>query len=399
MGRSQDTVAILVAAGRGERAGEGPPKQYRGLGGEAVIARALRPFLDNGRIGRVICAINPDHSDLYGAAIADLPGKLRRKLAPPIPGGATRQASVYAALEAATSECPDLCLIHDAARPFVQPRLIDTAMAAAAHTDGAIPGVMPTDTLKRVSSDGVVLETLARETLRSVQTPQAFRFAALLEAHRRAALQGAQLFTDDAQIAEWAGLRVTVFEGDPGNMKITHPGDFGTAEARIHAGILVSRTGTGFDVHAFGPGDHVWLGGIRIAHERGVMAHSDGDVVLHALTDAVLGGLCEGDIGTHFPPSDPQWKGASSARFLAYAAQRVRARGGVLDHLDATVMCEAPRIGPHREAIQARVAEIAGIAISHVSVKATTTEKLGFTGRGEGLAAQAAATIRLPEGS
>jgi 2-C-methyl-D-erythritol 4-phosphate cytidylyltransferase/2-C-methyl-D-erythritol 2,4-cyclodiphosphate synthase len=234
--------------------------------------------------------------------------------------------------------------------------------------------------------------------LRLVQTPQSFAFPALLEAHRRAAAAGRNDFTDDAALAEWAGLKVSVFEGEPGNIKITNAGDFVRAEAMQFAALGDLRTGTGIDVHAFGPGDHVTLGGIRIAHDRSLVGHSDADVALHALTDAILGALAEGDIGAHFPPSDPQWRNASSDHFLAFAVERVTARGGRIAHLDLTLVCEAPRIGTHRDAIRAKIAALAGIAIMRVAVKATTSEKLGFTGRGEGIAAYATATVRLPWG-
>jgi 2-C-methyl-D-erythritol 4-phosphate cytidylyltransferase / 2-C-methyl-D-erythritol 2,4-cyclodiphosphate synthase len=250
-----------------------------------------------------------------------------------------------------------------------------------------------------IGDQSEVLSTPDRSRLRAVQTPQAFRFLPLLDAHRKAAASNRYSFTDDGALAEWAGLPVHVFEGEIGNIKLTHPADFKEAERRLKGEemIWVTRLGTGFDVHAFGEGDHVWLGGVKVPHDRGIIAHSDGDVILHALTDAILGALADGDIGTHFPPSDPQWRGASSDRFLAHAVELVRNRSGIVDHLDTTLLCEKPRLGPYREAMRQRVAEIAGLRLDQVSLKATTTEKLGFTGRGEGIAAQAAATIRLPE--
>jgi 2-C-methyl-D-erythritol 4-phosphate cytidylyltransferase/2-C-methyl-D-erythritol 2,4-cyclodiphosphate synthase len=263
-----------------------------------------------------------------------------------------------------------------------------------------VPGVPVTDTVKLVGDDGRVLDTPPRERLRAVQTPQAFGFDALLQAHRKAAAAGLTTFTDDGALAEWAGMEVTVFEGDAANRKLTNPEDFAEAERRLGGSASrVTRIGSGFDVHAFAEGDHVWLGGVRIPAKRGVTAHSDGDVVLHALTDAILGAIADGDIGVHFPPSDPTWRGASSDRFLADAVRRLSARGGTLDHLDITVLCEEPRIGPYRDEIRARIAAIAGIGLGAVSIKATTTEKLGFVGRSEGLAAQAVATVRLPEAS
>ena len=252
------------------------------------------------------------------------------------------------------------------------------------------------DTVKSVDAAGIVTGTIDRANLRIVQTPQAFAFAPLLDAHRRALAAGREDFTDDAALAEWAGLEVSTFEGEAGNVKLTTNEDFARAEAAKLAALSDVRTGFGFDVHQFGDGDHVMLGGVRIPHPRGLSGHSDADVVLHALVDAILGALADGDIGVHFPPSDPQWRGASSDRFLAFAVERLRARGGRIAHLDVTVVCEAPRVGPHRDAIRARIAEIAGIPLDRVGVKATTSEKMGFTGRGEGMAAFANATIRLP---
>jgi 2-C-methyl-D-erythritol 4-phosphate cytidylyltransferase/2-C-methyl-D-erythritol 2,4-cyclodiphosphate synthase len=302
---------------------------------------------------------------------------------------------VLAGLEALAAGKPDVVLIHDAARPFVLDGMIDAAIAAAREHGAAVPGAVVTDTIVGVS-DGAIASTPDRASLRAVQTPQAFRFDLILAAHRRAAAEGRHDFTDDGNAARFAGHAVHVFAGDPANVKITTQDDLARAAQRLGAG-LVSRTGQGFDVHAFGPGDHVWLCGVRVPHDHGFIAHSDGDVALHALTDAVLAAMADGDIGRHFPPSDPQWKGASSDRFLAFATERVRARGGIIDLLDVTILAEAPRIGPHAEAMRARMAEIAGVPVGRVSVKATTTERLGFTGRGEGIAALASATVRLPE--
>jgi 2-C-methyl-D-erythritol 4-phosphate cytidylyltransferase/2-C-methyl-D-erythritol 2,4-cyclodiphosphate synthase len=303
---------------------------------------------------------------------------------------------VRAGLEALSDTKPDIVLVHDAARPFLSSALISRAIAAATKTGAAIPALPVTDTIKRVEADGRVAETLDRTALRSVQTPQAFRFSVLLEAHRRAAAAGRDDFTDDAALAEWAGLPVTVFAGEAGNMKLTSAEDFAQAETAQLTSLTDVRTGNGFDVHAFTEGDHVWLGGIRIPHSRGLLGHSDADAPLHAVVDAILGALADGDIGQHFPPSDPQWRGAPSDVFLKFAAERVRARGGRIAHLDLTIVCEEPRIGPHRDAIRVRVAEIAGISAERVGVKATTSERLGFTGRSEGIVAMATATIRLP---
>lgn len=390
-------AALIVAAGRGLRAGADAPKQYRRLGDVPVLCRTLAPFLAESRIGTVLVVIGAGDRARYDEAVGYLPETVRTQLTAPIEGGETRQDSVRSGLEAlAAVGFMGSVLVHDAARPFVSPALIERALAASAKHVAAIPTLAATDTVKRIDSNGLIAETLPREQLVSVQTPQAFALAELLAAHRAAHAAGAGGFTDDSAIMEWAGHRVATFAGDPVNLKLTYAEDFELAEQRF-ARQLVTRTGTGYDVHAFAEGDHVWLGGIRIAHSRGVTAHSDGDVALHALTDAILGALADGDIGGHFPPSDPQWRGASSDRFLAFAAERVRQRGGRIDHLDLTIVCERPKVGPHRDPIRTRIAEIAGLRLDQIGVKATTSERLGFTGRGEGLAALATATIRLPE--
>jgi len=391
---SEPIAAVIVAAGRGERAGANIPKQYRPIGGEPMIRATLRAFLAHPRIDFVQPVINPNDRDTYQHAIAGL-----EDLLPPVAGGATRQASVFAGLEALASRSPGLVLIHDAARPFVSAALIDRAIGAALSSGAAVPGIALADTVKSIDESAIVTKTLDRSRLRIVQTPQAFTFNLILEAHRRAAAARHESFTDDAALAEWAGQRVSVFEGEADNLKVTTADDLVRAEMRRLAALSDVRTGNGFDVHAFAEGDHVMLAGIRIPHSRGVMGHSDADVALHALVDAILGALAEGDIGAHFPPSDPQWKGAASDRFLAFACERVRKRGGAIAHLDVTVVCEAPRISPHRDAMRARIADIANVAIDRVAVKATTSEKLGFTGRGEGIFAMATATIRLPWGA
>lgn len=383
-------AAIIVAAGRGLRAGSGGPKQYRSIGGRTVIARAMAPFCTHAEIATVQPVLNPDDSEIFADAVRGLV-----HLAP-VSGGATRQASVRAGLEALAADPPDVVLIHDAARAFVTPAVISRAIAAAARTGAAIPVVPVTDTIKHVGATGEVDATPDRAQLRIAQTPQAFHFATILEAHRRAAHEGRDDFTDDAAIAEWAGLTVATFEGDLANMKLTTPEDFAREEARLAAALGDIRTGTGFDVHAFGDGDHLMLCGVRVPHNRGFLAHSDGDVGLHALVDAILGALADGDIGSHFPPSDPKWKGAASDQFLVHAMELVAARGGRVAHLEVTLICETPKIGPLRETMRARIAEIAKLPVSRVAVKATTTERLGFTGRQEGIAATASATIRLP---
>jgi len=384
-------AAIIVAAGRGERAGGGVPKQYRDIAGEPMIRPALCAFLDHPQIGMVLPVINPADDGIYRASIGGL-----AKLLPPVPGGAMRQASVRAGLEALAASAPELVLIHDAARPFLSGELINRAIAAGRETRAAVPGIVIADTVKQIDDAGIVAQTLDRSRLRIVQTPQAFAFDLILDAHRRAAAAGLESFTDDAALAEWAGHRVGVFDGETGNVKVTTNEDFVRAEIMHLASLSDIRTGNGFDVHAFADGDHVMLGGIRIAHSRGLSGHSDADVALHALVDAILGALADGDIGSHFPPSDPQWKGAASDRFLAFACERVRARRGMIALLDVTIVCEAPKVSPHRDAIRARVAAIAGIPVGRVAVKATTSEQLGFTGRAEGMVALATATVRLP---
>ena len=390
MAKSQRTAVVLVAAGRGLRAGGGGPKQYREIGGVPVIYRAMEAFSRHADVFAVQPVVNPDDSAMFTAAVAGL------KHEPPANGGATRQASVLSGLEALATHKPDIVLIHDAARPFVSAGVISRAIEAASRTGAAIPVVPVTDTIKVTGASGNVEGTPDRASLRIAQTPQSFRFDVILEAHRRAAKDGRSDFTDDAAIAEWAGLTVATFEGDVANMKLTTPEDFVREEARLAAQLGDIRTGTGYDVHAFGEGDHVMLCGVRVPHSRGFLAHSDGDVGLHALVDAILGALADGDIGSHFPPSDAKWKGASSDQFLKYAIERVTARGGRVANLEVTMICERPKIGPLRDTMRARIAEISGVDISRVAVKATTSERLGFTGREEGIAATASATIRLP---
>ncbi|MBB1089770.1 bifunctional 2-C-methyl-D-erythritol 4-phosphate cytidylyltransferase/2-C-methyl-D-erythritol 2,4-cyclodiphosphate synthase [Rhodopseudomonas palustris] len=387
------TAAIIVAAGRGLRAGAGGPKQYRTLAGRPVIARALQPFCTHPEVFAVQPVTNPDDTAIFNDAVTGL------NFRPAVGGGATRQGSVRAGLEALAQLNPDIVLIHDAARPFVTPDLISRAIVAAGRTGAALPVVVINDTVKQINAEGCVEATPDRARLRIAQTPQAFRFDVILDAHRRAARDGRDDFTDDAAIAEWAGLTVSTFEGDAANMKLTTPDDFIREESRLTALLGDIRTGTGYDVHAFGDGDHVWLCGLKVPHNRGFLAHSDGDVGLHALVDAILGALADGDIGSHFPPTDPQWKGAASDKFLKYAVERVAARGGRIANLEVTMICERPKIGPLREAMRARIAEITGLPVSRIAVKATTSERLGFTGREEGIAATASATIRLPWGA
>jgi 2-C-methyl-D-erythritol 4-phosphate cytidylyltransferase/2-C-methyl-D-erythritol 2,4-cyclodiphosphate synthase len=383
-------AAVVVAAGRGTRAGGDLPKQFRLLGGAPVLRASLGLFASHPEITMVQPVIHRDDMPHFRAAAAGI------ELLPPAFGGDTRQISVYAGLEAIAEKRPDIVLVHDAARPFVSPVLVSRAIAAAQSTGAAIPALPVTDTVKVVDAAGRVTQTLARAGLRLVQTPQAFAFPAIYHAHCKAAAAERNNFTDDAALAEWAGLEVSVFDGEAGNIKLTTPDDFARVEAMKIGTLSDVRMGSGIDVHAFGPGDHVILGGVRIEHERGLVGHSDADVVLHALVDALLGALADGDIGVHFPPNDPQWRGASSDRFVDFAIERLMARGGRIAHLDLNIVSEAPRIAPHRDAMRARIAELCRIDINRVAVKATTSERLGFTGRGEGIAAFVTATVRLP---
>lgn len=404
---SAEVAILVVAAGRGHRFGGDMPKQYRTLAGEPVLTRTLRALGAAAPKAVLRVVIHPDDAELCDVAASLLPADVKARLLPPVHGGATRQQSVRAGLESfgarapspaevdAISEArPKIVLIHDAARPFSTSALIQEAIESARKFGAAAPGVAATDTFKQVDADGFIIATPPRDALRAVQTPQAFAFDLILDAHRKAAVAGLADLTDDAAVAEWAGHRVHVFAGDAANMKITTADDLAKAESRLLPPDI--RTGQGYDVHAFGPGNAVWLGGVEIPHSHGLVGHSDADVLIHAVCDAIFGALADGDIGSHFPPSDPQWKGAASRQFLEYAVGRVTARGGVIAHIDSTLVCERPKIGPHRDAIRASLASIMGLDLDRVAVKATTSEKLGFTGRQEGMAAFATATIRLP---
>lgn len=392
---SERTIAaIVVAAGRGERAtasGDAEPKQYRRIRGVPVLSRTIAALLEVPSVRWVLPVINPDHRGRYAALSLEDP-----RLLPPAMGGASRQASVRAGLAALQGHAPDLVLIHDAARPFVDRALVEGVIAALAVREAALPVVPVTDTIKRSSDGRTVSATEQRHELFAAQTPQGFAYAPILAAHKRAARE-AREFTDDAAIAEWAGMVVAMTPGSARNIKLTTPDDFIRAE-RLIAGEegMETRTGTGFDVHPFEAGDAVWLGGVKIPHTHKLKGHSDADAALHALTDAIYGALGEGDIGTHFPPSDPQWKGAASSVFLQHAADLVAACGGRIVNLDATIVCEAPRIGPHVAAMKQAIAGICGISPSRVAIKATTSERLGFTGREEGVVAMASASIELP---
>ncbi len=398
MMKDYDLAILVVAAGRGSRAGEGLPKQYRPLAGRPLLAHTLSALLDVASDARILTVIHPDDRDLYENCVASLDKTQAERLVPPVHGGATRQDSVRAGLEALAGEKapPHIVLIQDGARPFPNEGLIARARAAALDHGAAVPALLVIDTIKEVNETGRIIATPARAALRAVQTPQAFRFDLILAAHRKAAEAGENGLTDDAAIAEWAGHAVHVFEGEIDNMKVTSAEDLATAERRFLKDLPDVRIGQGYDVHAFGPGDHVWLGGLKIPHDHSLLGHSDADVLAHAITDALLGAIGDGDIGSHFPPSDPKWKGAASEIFLAAAAEAVRARGGMIAHIDATVVCERPKIGPHRDAIRESIAKIVGISLDRVAIKATTSERLGFTGREEGMASMALATVRLP---
>ncbi|MBB3264253.1 2-C-methyl-D-erythritol 4-phosphate cytidylyltransferase/2-C-methyl-D-erythritol 2,4-cyclodiphosphate synthase [Azospirillum sp. OGB3] len=383
-------IALIVAAGSGQRFGAEQPKQYLDLAGQPVLRRTVEAFRRHPKVSAVRVVINPVFRDLYDAAVAGL------DLPEPVAGGASRQDSVRNGLEALADSAPDLVLIHDAARPLIDADTIDRVIAALATHPAALAAVPVADTLKRGNGDpggGLVAGTVDRSGLWRAQTPQGFRFPDILAAHRAAA--GLEL-TDDAAVAERAGLPVALVPAREENFKVTTPDDLTRAARALDSALSDIRTGSGFDVHRFAEGDHVTLCGVRVPHTHRLDGHSDADVGLHALTDAILGALCAGDIGSHFPPSDPQWRGADSALFLKHAAELVTARGGRIAHVDVTIICERPKVGPHREAMTTRVAEILGMPVDRVSVKATTTERLGFTGRGEGIAAQAMATVRLP---
>jgi 2-C-methyl-D-erythritol 2,4-cyclodiphosphate synthase/2-C-methyl-D-erythritol 4-phosphate cytidylyltransferase len=385
---------VIVAAGRGERAGaphEGP-KQYRKIGGRPVIAHTIERFLGWLDQGPIVVVIHPDDETLLDevfAANAATQGIIR------VFGGATRQQSVLAGLEALSDSGVSHVMIHDAVRPFIDLALLDRVTAAL--IEGApcvLPAIPVADTLKRADADGLVSETVSRAGLFGAQTPQSFLFEAILDAHRKAATEGRFDFTDDAAIAEWAGLPVRIVAGSPDNVKLTVQRDIAMADERLSQGSLPDvRTGNGYDVHQLEPGDGVTLCGIFIPHDQRLKGHSDADVALHALTDALLATCGAGDIGDHFPPSDPQWKGAPSRIFLEHAARIVCEAGGTIMNADISLIAEAPKVGPHRQAMREKLAEILGISLDRCSVKATTNEKIGFVGRREGIAAIATATV------
>lgn len=381
------TAALIVAAGKGVRAGGTVPKQFAILCGKPMLLHSVIAMSSHPAVTEAIVVVGEGQEEQACEMLGD-----SVNLVGFATGGAERRDSVRAGLEALAGKGVTRVLIHDAARPFLPTAVIDALLEALDHAPGAVPVLPVADTLAR--GDATLGDNVPRAGLNRIQTPQAFHFDAILAAHR-AWPQGEEA-TDDAQMLRRAGHDVMLVPGDPMLEKITHPQDFAAAEAR-HAATLISRSATGFDVHRFEAGQELWLGGILIPHDKGLSGHSDADVALHAITDALLGTIGAGDIGMHFPPSDPQWRGAASAQFLQHAADLVHQQGGIIDFVDLTLICEAPKIGPHREAIRASIAAILSLPVSRVSLKATTTERLGFTGRGEGMAAQAVATVRLPE--
>ena len=390
-------AALIVAAGRGARAAseQNRPKQYCAIGGVPMLSRSIGAFAAHPEVDDILVVIRPDDTGLYAAASQPYAGRLRKA----VPGGARRQDSVRAGLEALASDPPSSVLIHDAARPFVSAELISRVIGTLDERQGAVPGLPVTDTLKWVAR-GQVIGTAERDQLWRAQTPQGFRFETILAAHRTAAHGPAREFTDDAGIAEWFGLDVALVEGAEDNRKLTTPEDLKRADELLKAGGAgggaTIRVAQGYDVHAFGAGDAVILCGVTIPHPKKLIGHSDADVGLHALTDALLGTIAEGDIGVHFPPSDARWRGVASEVFLKHAASLVRERGGTIVHADITLLCEGPRIGPYRDLMRSRIAAMLGVQVAQVSIKATTNEGLGFIGRGEGIAAMATATVSLP---
>nr|WP_321457011.1 bifunctional 2-C-methyl-D-erythritol 4-phosphate cytidylyltransferase/2-C-methyl-D-erythritol 2,4-cyclodiphosphate synthase [uncultured Cohaesibacter sp.] len=402
-------AVIIVAAGSGSRAKrttDTVAKQYVSLAGKTVLCHTLECFLKNNQVGQIQVVIRAEDANLYREAISPIyRGSLDReakdRLLPPASGGATRQISVYNGLKALKSHDPTHVLIHDAARPFVSQDILHRCFEALKKQKACLVATPVTDTIKKVDDTGAITETIDRSTLWAAQTPQAFDYPFILAAHKQASKRRDLNFTDDASVAEWVGETVHIVEGNSANKKLTSKEDLTMAETMISQtnNLLLTdtRVGTGYDVHAFEEGSAVIIGGVSIPHTHKLKGHSDADVGLHAITDAMLGAIADGDIGTHFPPSDPQWKGAASDIFLKDAAQRVKNRGGKISSIDMTIICEAPKIGPHRPAIRQAIASICSISIDRVSVKATTSEQLGFTGRKEGIAALATVAVRLPE--
>ncbi|MBX8811417.1 bifunctional 2-C-methyl-D-erythritol 4-phosphate cytidylyltransferase/2-C-methyl-D-erythritol 2,4-cyclodiphosphate synthase [Pseudochrobactrum algeriensis] len=393
------TAAVIVAAGRGERAGQSTegPKQYRRIGGQAVLAHTLRTFLACEQISPVVVVIHSDDHDLYHAALqrADIDAARIRL----VTGGPTRQESTRLGLLALCDNAPDYVMIHDGVRPFITQDLLKRIMIALHPQTGVLPALAVSDTLKQAGGDALVTKTVPRAGLFAAQTPQSFPFAPILDAHNAAFALGRTDFTDDAAIAEWQSIPVRVVEGSADNTKITWAKDIEMADQRLRQDMVAFpdiRTGNGYDVHSFEAGDHVWLCGVKIPHTHKLNGHSDADVALHALTDALLATRGAGDIGTHFPPSDPQWKGAASRQFVEFAVKTVREAGGRIANADITLIAEEPKIGPHRETMTAELADMLGVSTDRVSVKATTNEKMGFVGRKEGIASIVTVSVIYP---
>ena len=401
--KMRKTSVLIVAAGRGRRAGGSIPKQYVRLGGQYVLTRTLKVFLHHPLVSNVAVVIHPDDKEFYQAAVKELRNRLSPPpISPPVNGGQTRQESVYNGLKALEQAKPDLVLIHDAARPFVDNNLISRVIEGLLHHEVVLPTTPVTDTIKQVE-DGLVTQTLDRNSLFGAQTPQGFTYPLILDLHQRAANETGVDFTDDTSIAEWAGVKVLCVEGNAENQKLTTKRDMQMAELQL--GLATeTRTGQGFDVHRFEEdfeedfekGDGVILCGVKIPFGQKLQGHSDADVAMHALTDALYGAIGAGDIGTHFPPHEAQWKGAASSIFLKHAVALIDKQGGKIINIDVTIICELPKIAPHREKMREKLSQIMGLGAHRISIKATTTEQLGFTGRGEGIAAQAIASIELP---
>lgn len=386
-GQTHKVAALILAAGQGSRAGADIPKQFRQIGGKAVLAYSVEAFARHPAVGEVFLVIGAGQQETVRTMIGD------HQVTALIEGADSRRGSVRAGLEAiAAAGGADRVLIHDAARPFLSPSMIDQLLAALEQAPGAFPALPVADTLVK-STGNIAGDIVDRSELYRVQTPQAFHFESIIRAH--CAWDSSREATDDAQMLREAGHDVLMVPGDERLEKLTYPQDFARAEAQL-ASCRTTRVGMGYDVHRLAADEELWLCGVQVPHDRGLAGHSDADVAIHAIVDALLGALGEGDIGSHFPPSDPQWRGAASSRFLEYAANRVTERGGRMEHIDVTIICEAPKIGPHRDAMRQRISEILAIPLDRVSVKATTTERLGFAGRREGIAAQAVATISLP---
>ena len=391
-GAENRIVAVIVAAGRGERAGQAQgPKQYRDLGGKSVLQHAINAFEKNSKITDILVVIHADDHDLYASHVEP-----SAKLLPAVNGGKTRQDSVFAGLSSLSGTHAHKVLVHDAARPFLSDKVINAVLDGLEKHDAVLPALAVADTLKRADAAGKVQDTVSREHLFAAQTPQGFSYSKLMEAHQKAQDENLHDFTDDSAIAEWSGLDVTLVAGSPENTKITTVEDMEKARSAMsltHATMPDIRVGHGYDTHQLVEGSSIWLCGVELPHTHSLSGHSDADVGLHALTDALLGAIANGDIGSHFPPSDDRWKGARSDQFLRHAMKLVKQAGGVVTHMDVTLVCEAPKIGPHRDTMRGKMAEITGVDMSRISVKATTNERIGFIGREEGMVALATATV------